>query len=63
MPSALSLAETIGPERAKMAEFWASAKTSKSARTLGNPNEYAGVVKKIQPDEGLDFVCGGAGGI
>ena len=46
MASALSVAETIGPERAKMAEFWASAKTSKSARTLGNPNEYAGVGKK-----------------
>ena len=46
MASALSLAETIGLERAKMAEFLAPEKTSKSARTLGNPNEYAGVVKK-----------------
>ena len=51
----LSVAETIGPERAKVADFWASGKTTRSARTLGNPNEHAGIGKKIQPETRLDF--------
>jgi hypothetical protein len=49
----LSIAETIGPERAKVADFWAPGKTTKSARTLRNPNEH--VWKKNQPETRLDF--------
>jgi hypothetical protein len=43
---ALSAAETIGPERAKVTNFWASGKTTKSARTLRNSNEHAGLGEK-----------------
>ena len=46
MTGVLSVAETIGAERAKMAKFLAPAKTSKSARTLGNPDGYAGIGEK-----------------
>ena len=42
----LSAAETIGPERAKVVDFWAPGKTTKSARTLWNPNEHAGIGEK-----------------
>ena len=51
----LSAAETIGPERAKVAVFWAPEKTAKSARTLGNPNEYAGLGEK-KPKPQILFV-------
>ena len=37
---------TFRPERADVAYFWASGKTAKSARTLRNPNEYAGLGEK-----------------
>ena len=42
----LSAAETIGPERAKVTDFWAHGKTAKFARTLGNPNGHAGIGEK-----------------
>jgi len=42
----LSVAETIGHERAKVTDFWAPGRTTKSARTLKKPNEYAGLGKK-----------------
>lgn len=42
----LSAAETIGQERAELAKFWSFTKKGKSARTLGNPNEHAGLGKK-----------------
>ena len=42
----LSAAETIGSESAKSARFWAPAESTKSARTLGNPNEHAGFGEK-----------------
>jgi len=42
----LFAAETIGAERAKMPNFWAPGKTTKSARTLRNPNEHAGIGEK-----------------
>jgi hypothetical protein len=42
----LSAAETIGPERAKVTDSRMPGKTEKSARTLGNPNEHAGIDEK-----------------
>ena len=59
---ALSVTETIDPGRAKVVDFWAPGKTTKSARTLRNLNEHAGIGKKIQPATRLDFMYGGAGG-
>ena len=52
----LSVAETIGPERAKVADFWAPGKTTKSARTLGNPNEHAGIGKKNPTGDPVGFL-------
>ena len=52
----LSAAETIGPERAKVANFWAPGKTTKSARTLGNPNKHAGIGKKNPTGDPVGFL-------
>ena len=41
-----STAETIGTGRARMKDFWAPGKTTKSARTLRNPNDHAGISEK-----------------
>jgi hypothetical protein len=51
----LSVAETIGPERAKVAYFWALGKTAKSARTLRNTNKHAGLGEKKPPGEPVSF--------
>ena len=42
----LSAAETIGLERAKVTDSRMPGKTEKFARTLGNPNEHAGIGEK-----------------
>ena len=52
---ALSVTETIDPGRAKVVDFWAPGKTTKSARTLGNPNEYAGIGKKNPTGDPVGF--------
>ena len=52
----LSAAETIGPERAKVANFWVPGITAKSARTLGNPNEHAGIGKKNPTGDPVGFL-------
>lgn len=52
---ALSVTETIDPGRAKVVDFWAPGKTTKSARTLGNPNEHAGIGKKNPTGDPVGF--------
>ena len=42
----LSAAENIGPERAKLTDSRMPGKIAKSARTLRNPNEHAGIGEK-----------------
>jgi hypothetical protein len=42
----ISAAETIGLERAKVTDSRVPGKTEKFARTLGNPNEHAGMGEK-----------------
>ena len=51
-----STAETIGPERAKVVDFWAPGKPAKSARTLENPNEHAGIGKKNPTGDPVGFL-------
>ena len=50
-----SSAETIGQERAELAKFWSFTKKGKSARTLGNPNEHAGIGKKNPTGDPVGF--------
>ena len=52
----LSATETIGPERAKVANFWVPGITVKSARTLGNPNKHAGIGKKNPTGDPVGFL-------
>ena len=52
----LSVAETTGRERAKEADFWSPGKTTKSTRTLGNPNEHVGIGKKNPTGDPVGFL-------
>ena len=39
-----------------MADFWATGKTTKSAKTLGNPSEHAGIGKKNPTGDPVGFL-------
>jgi hypothetical protein len=39
-----------------VADFWAPGKTTKSARTLGNPNEHVGIGKKNPTGDPVGFL-------